>query len=62
MDDYVSKSKYGSDIFVNTALIDMHAKCGSVEFACRVFDRNSVKDVAMWSAIMIMGYGLHGQG
>ncbi|KHN27212.1 Pentatricopeptide repeat-containing protein [Glycine soja] len=25
----------------------------------RVFDRNSVKDVAMWSAIMIMGYGLH---
>ena len=52
----------GTKIFVNTALIDMHAKCGSVEFACRVFDRNSVKDVAMWSAIMIMGYGLHGQG
>ncbi|KAG4926074.1 hypothetical protein JHK87_051614 [Glycine soja] len=61
MDDYVSKSNYGSDIFVNTALIDMYAKCGSVEFARRVFERNSDKDVVMWSA-MIMGYGLHGQG
>ncbi|KAK7340860.1 hypothetical protein VNO77_21576 [Canavalia gladiata] len=61
MDDYISKSKYGSDIFVNTALIDMYAKCGSVESAHMVFDRNSNKDVVMWSA-MIMGYGLHGQG
>nr|KYP50754.1 Pentatricopeptide repeat-containing protein At3g12770 family [Cajanus cajan] len=61
MDDYVSKSKYGGDIFVNTALIDMYAKCGSVESARMVFDRNSDKDVVMWSA-MIMGYGLHGQG
>ncbi|TKY64895.1 Pentatricopeptide repeat-containing protein [Spatholobus suberectus] len=61
MDDYISNTKYGSDIFVNTALIDMYAKCGSIEFARMVFDRNSDKDVVMWSAI-IMGYGLHGQG
>ncbi|XP_061374410.1 pentatricopeptide repeat-containing protein At3g12770 [Gastrolobium bilobum] len=61
MDDYVSKSKYGSDIFVNTALIDMYAKCGSVESARMVFDRTSDKDVVIWSA-MVMGYGLHGQG
>lgn len=61
MDDYVRKSKYGGDIFVNTTLIDMYAKCGSVESARLVFDRASVKDVVMWSA-MIMGYGLHGQG
>ncbi|CAL0308300.1 unnamed protein product [Lupinus luteus] len=61
MDDYVRKSKYGGDIFVNTALIDMYAKCGSVESARSVFDRTSDKDVVLWSA-MIMGYGLHGQG
>lgn len=61
MDDYVSKGKYGSDILVNTTLIDMYAKCGSVESARMVFDRNFDKDVVMWSA-MIMGYGLHGQG
>ncbi|RDX83210.1 Pentatricopeptide repeat-containing protein, partial [Mucuna pruriens] len=61
MDDYVSKSKYGSDIFVSTGLIDMYAKCGSVESARMVFDHNSDKDVVMWSA-MIMGYALHGQG
>ncbi|XP_015963039.1 pentatricopeptide repeat-containing protein At3g12770 [Arachis duranensis] len=61
MDDYVTASKYRTDIFVNTTLIDMYAKCGSVEFARRVFDRTSEKDVVVWSA-MIMGYGLHGQG
>ncbi|XP_027349168.1 pentatricopeptide repeat-containing protein At3g12770 [Abrus precatorius] len=61
MDDCVSKIKYGSDIFINTALIDMYAKCGSVESARMVFDRSSDKDVVMWSA-MIMGYGLHGRG
>ncbi|CAK8540999.1 unnamed protein product [Lathyrus sativus] len=61
MDDYVRKSKYGSGIFVITTLIDMYAKCGSVESARAVFDRASDKDVVMWSA-MIMGYGLHGQG
>ncbi|KAK7273051.1 hypothetical protein RIF29_14097 [Crotalaria pallida] len=61
MDDYVRKSKYESDIYVNTALIDMYAKCGSVESARRVFDHTSHKDVVLWSA-MIMGYGLHGQG
>ncbi|KAK7273063.1 hypothetical protein RIF29_14109 [Crotalaria pallida] len=61
MDDYVRKSKYGSDIYVNTTLIDMYAKCGSVESARRVFDHTSHKDVVLWSA-MIMGFGLHGQG
>ncbi|XP_058739365.1 pentatricopeptide repeat-containing protein At3g12770-like [Vicia villosa] len=61
MDDYVRKSKYGSGIFVITTLIDMYAKCGSVESARAVFDRASDKDVVMWSA-MIMGYALHGQG
>ncbi|XP_027188879.1 pentatricopeptide repeat-containing protein At3g12770 [Cicer arietinum] len=61
MDDYVAKSKYRGDVFVNTTLIDMYAKCGSVESARSVFDCASHKDVVMWSA-MIMGYGLHGQG
>ncbi|XP_054822630.1 pentatricopeptide repeat-containing protein At3g12770 [Prosopis cineraria] len=60
MDDYVSKSEHRSDVFVNTALIDMYAKCGSVESARGVFDRISDKDVVVWSA-MIVGYGLHGR-
>lgn len=61
IDDYISKSDSRNDIFVNTALIDMYAKCGNVEFARKVFDRTPDKDVVVWSA-MIMGYGLHGRG
>ncbi|XP_010246108.1 PREDICTED: pentatricopeptide repeat-containing protein At3g12770 [Nelumbo nucifera] len=61
MDDYVEQTEYRTDVFVNTALIDMYAKCGSIDFARRVFDRTVDKDVVVWSA-MIVGYGLHGRG
>lgn len=61
MDKYVANSKFREDIFVNTALIDMYAKCGSVDLARKVFDQTSNRDVVVWSA-MIVGYGLHGRG
>ncbi|KAA8524531.1 hypothetical protein F0562_010954 [Nyssa sinensis] len=61
MDDYISNSDYRNDVFVNTALIDMYAKCGSVELARKVFNQTLNKDVVVWSA-MIVGYGLHGRG
>ncbi|XP_004304934.1 PREDICTED: pentatricopeptide repeat-containing protein At3g12770-like [Fragaria vesca subsp. vesca] len=61
MDGYVCKSEYRNHVFVNTSLIDMYAKCGSVDSARMVFDRTPNKDVVVWSA-MIVGYGLHGRG
>lgn len=61
MGDYINKTEYRNDVFVNTALIDMFAKCGSVDLAREVFDRTLDKDVVVWSA-MIVGYGLHGRG
>ncbi|XP_021905754.1 pentatricopeptide repeat-containing protein At3g12770 isoform X2 [Carica papaya] len=61
MSDYISKSEHRADIFVNTALIDMYVKCGSVDLARLIFDRTRKKDVVVWSA-MIVGYGLHGRG
>ncbi|CAL9013860.1 unnamed protein product [Prunus brigantina] len=61
MDDYISKTEYINHVFVNTALIGMYAKCGSVDYARIVFDRTPNKDVVVWSA-MIVGYGLHGRG
>ncbi|XVF31598.1 hypothetical protein REPUB_Repub17cG0004900 [Reevesia pubescens] len=61
MDNYISKSELRDDIFVNSALIDMFAKCGNVDMARMVFDRTLDKDVVVWSA-MIVGYGLHGRG
>ncbi|CAA7406809.1 unnamed protein product [Spirodela intermedia] len=47
--------------FVDTALIDMYCKCGSIERARKVFDGMPHRDVVAWSAI-IAGYGLHGRG
>eukprot|EP01018_Ginkgo_biloba_P025794 Gb_04080 [translate_table: standard] len=59
--DYIVRNGFGSDVFVGTALIDMYAKCGSIEFARQVFDKMSKRDVVSWNA-MIAGYGMHGHG
>ncbi|EPS72721.1 hypothetical protein M569_02036 [Genlisea aurea] len=58
---YTDASKFRDDTFVRSALIDMYAKCGSVELAREIFDSTPCKDVVVWSA-MIMGYALHGHG
>ncbi|XP_050235897.1 putative pentatricopeptide repeat-containing protein At1g69350, mitochondrial [Mercurialis annua] len=52
---------YGAknDLFIDTALIDMYAKCGELPTARKVFDSMSEKSVVSWSA-MIAGYGTHG--
>jgi pentatricopeptide repeat protein len=49
------------DVFVGNALIDMYAKCGIVESACKVFDKISNRSVVSWTA-MIGGYALNGLG
>eukprot|EP01018_Ginkgo_biloba_P034077 Gb_04446 [translate_table: standard] len=59
--DYIIKNGFDSDVSVGTALIDMYAKCGSIQTARQVFDKISKRDVISWSA-MIAGYGLHGLG
>ncbi|KAF4377192.1 hypothetical protein G4B88_009184 [Cannabis sativa] len=53
--------KFIDDVLMNNALMDMYAKCGSMRIAHKVFDKMSSKDTASWN-IMIMGYGMHGNG
>ncbi|KAJ4711430.1 putative Pentatricopeptide repeat-containing protein [Melia azedarach] len=48
------------DIYIDTALTDMYAKCGDLQTAQRVFDSMLERNVVSWSA-MIAGYGMHGQ-
>eukprot|EP01018_Ginkgo_biloba_P006883 Gb_03551 [translate_table: standard] len=58
---YIIRSEFESNAFACSALIDMYAKCGSVEVARQVFDKMFVKDVVTWTA-MIAGYGINGYG
>ncbi|CAD5174922.1 unnamed protein product [Musa acuminata subsp. malaccensis] len=59
--EYVRKNGFGSFVKVNTALIDMYAKCGSLEDAIGVFGDMGSKDTQAWSA-MIVAYAIHGHG
>ncbi|XP_059077622.1 pentatricopeptide repeat-containing protein At1g08070, chloroplastic-like [Cryptomeria japonica] len=59
--EYLVRRGFESNVFVGTALVDMYAKCGSVEFARQVFDRMPKRNVVSWSA-MITGYALSGHG
>lgn len=61
MEGYINGSEFRDDVFVNTALIHMYVKCGSIDQARAVFDRVQNKDVVVWSA-MIGGFGLQGRG
>jgi pentatricopeptide repeat protein len=55
----IVKSGFQSDVFVESALVDMYAKCGSIEKARNLFDKMSERNVVSWTA-MIAGYSAHG--
>ncbi|KAF3658161.1 putative pentatricopeptide repeat-containing protein [Capsicum annuum] len=50
-----------SDIVVGSALIDMYAKCGRIDYASRFFDVMPVRNIYSWNS-MISGYARHGHG
>ncbi|CAM6069252.1 unnamed protein product [Sphagnum tenellum] len=59
--DWGIKSGWDSNVFVGNSLIDMYAKCGSLEDALKVFNKMPSRDVVTWNA-MIGGYAIHGHG
>lgn len=56
---YVDKSGFGGDLRVSNALIDMYAKCGSLERARLVFEEMPRKNVISWTT-MISAFAMHG--
>ncbi|CAL4927801.1 unnamed protein product [Urochloa decumbens] len=59
--DYVRKIELDSLVKVSTALIDMYAKCGSLEDAIAVFQGMESRDRQAWS-VMIVAYANHSYG
>ncbi|XP_057873031.2 pentatricopeptide repeat-containing protein At3g24000, mitochondrial-like [Cryptomeria japonica] len=60
---YIHRSVKGSgilsDVVVATALVDMYAKCGSIDKARELFDKMTRRNVVSWNA-MIAGYAQNG--
>eukprot|EP01018_Ginkgo_biloba_P036783 Gb_13100 [translate_table: standard] len=48
-------------VFVGNTLLNMYAKCGSIEEASQVFGKMINRNVISWNS-MIAGYAQHGQG
>ncbi|OVA13162.1 Pentatricopeptide repeat [Macleaya cordata] len=58
---YVQKNKIASDFVVQTALVDMFMKCGSLNEARRTFNNMLERSVISWN-VMIVGLGINGYG
>lgn len=54
-----AKGRFAGDMFVQSALMDVHLRCGSVADARRLFVEMERKDVVSWNAL-IRGFVEHG--
>ncbi|XP_057960336.1 pentatricopeptide repeat-containing protein At1g11290, chloroplastic-like [Malania oleifera] len=61
MHGYVEKQAVESDVILETALVDMYAKCGEINGAWKVFNEAKQRDICMWNAMM-SGFAMHGCG
>lgn len=55
----IIKTESEPNIVLESALVDMYVKCGTIEDARRVFDKMPERNVVSWTAI-IAGYGRYG--
>lgn len=58
---FVVKQSFGVEVLVATALVDMYAKNGMIEDACKAFDHMGAKNIVSWNT-MLVGYGQNGYG
>ncbi|XP_061345607.1 pentatricopeptide repeat-containing protein At4g39530 [Gastrolobium bilobum] len=56
----VKKMGLDDDPFVTNALVDMYAKCGSIDEANKAFSSANRRDIACWNS-MISTYAQHGE-
>jgi pentatricopeptide repeat protein len=53
------KTGFELDVVVGSALVDMYAKCGSIDEASNVFNKMPERNIVTWTVIII-GYAQHG--
>ncbi|PRQ46486.1 putative tetratricopeptide-like helical domain, DYW domain-containing protein [Rosa chinensis] len=58
---YIEKQEIEVDVALGTALVNMYAKCGSIDIASDVFRTLPEKDLMTWTAL-ISGFAMCGQG
>lgn len=56
---FMIRSSFNTDLFAESALIDMYGKCGRLDLARCVFDKMENKNEVSWNS-MIAAYGNHG--
>ncbi|XP_010273040.1 PREDICTED: pentatricopeptide repeat-containing protein At2g22410, mitochondrial-like [Nelumbo nucifera] len=56
---YIEKNSLNSDGSLDPGLIDMYAKCGSIDKALQVFEKTTRTDLFSWTSI-ICGLAMHG--
>ncbi|KAI3826002.1 hypothetical protein L1987_00041 [Smallanthus sonchifolius] len=59
--EYVKRKRLFPNLTLENALIDMYAKCGSLNDARKVFDEMQTRDVVSWTS-MVSAYGMTGDG
>ncbi|KAM3383672.1 hypothetical protein ACQJBY_008379 [Aegilops geniculata] len=57
----VEKLGHSFDAPLASTIVDMYAKCGNLDDACRMFDIAPTKNVALWTS-MLCSYASHGRG
>ncbi|CAN6479634.1 unnamed protein product [Victoria cruziana] len=49
---HIMKSKFKNDLFFKNSIINMYAKCGSLEEAHSAFQNMSLRDMVSWTALL----------
>ncbi|KAJ6300339.1 hypothetical protein OIU76_021191 [Salix suchowensis] len=57
--DYILRNKMTVNLILGTALVDMYARCGSIDKAIWVFDQLPRRDALSWTTL-IAGFAMHG--
>ncbi|XP_030509757.1 pentatricopeptide repeat-containing protein At4g13650 [Cannabis sativa] len=58
---HLTRTRPYQDVGVGNALVSMYAKCGSIEYAYKVFERMASHNLLSWNTV-IVGFAIHGLG